>query len=86
MAKIPTTEERLGRSPQRIVRYFALLMGVVYVGLGVAMWVLADRALNGILQLSPTSRRVLGTVFIIYGTVRLVRVFQANRRKPSDHD
>ena len=86
MAKIPTTEERLGRSPQRMVRYFALLMGIVYVGIGVAMWVLADRALNGILQMGATPRRILGTVFIIYGTVRLVRVFQANRQKPSDHE
>ncbi len=81
MTKIPTTQERLGQSPQRLVHYFALLMGVVYVSIGVVLWVLADRALSGVLQMGPTPRRILGSVFIIYGTVRLVRIFQANRQK-----
>ena len=86
MPKFSPTEERLGHSPRRLVRYFALLMGVVYVSIGLAMWVLADRALNGILQMGATPRRILGTVFIIYGVVRLGRGFQANRKTSSDHE
>ena len=70
MLNIPTTEERLGKSPQRLVRYFVLLMALVYLGLGVWLWWTADQPYGrGIIQLGPTARRVLGAVFILYGLI-----------------
>ena len=82
MLNLPTTEERLGKSPQRLVRYFALLMAVVYFGLGVWLWLTADHSAAGAaLQLSPTWRRVLGAVFVIYGTLRFYRGFKTHFTK-----
>ena len=88
MLNIPTTEERLGKSPQRLVRYFVLLMAVVYIGLGVWLWWSAGRPSGGgLVQLGPTARRVLGTVFISYGLLRFFRGYQANfTKKPSSPD
>ena len=88
MLNIPTTEERLGKSPQRLVRYFVLFMALVYVGLGIWLWWSVGRPAGDVLaQMSPTARRVLGTVFILYGLVRFGRSYQANfRSKPISHD
>ncbi|WP_310391515.1 hypothetical protein [Hymenobacter sp.] len=90
MLNIPTTEERLGKSPQRLVRYFVLLMALVYLGLGVWLWwSAAQPSGGGLVQLGPTARRVLGSVFIIYGLLRFGRGYQANFRNkptPPDHD
>ena len=82
MLNIPTTEERLGKSPQRLVRYFVLVMALVYLGLGVWLfWSAGGPASGGLLQLGATGRRVLGGVFILYGLIRFVRGYQANFRK-----
>ena len=82
MLNLPTTAERLGRSPRRLVSYFALLMAVVYVGLGVWLWLTADYpAAGAALQLGPTWRRVLGSVFVVYGILRFYRGFKANFTK-----
>lgn len=84
-----TTEERLGKSPQRLVGYFVLVMGVVYTSLGIWLWWTAGRVLGGSLQhLGTGPRRILGTVFIVYGLLRLVRGLQGRfRKKPiSDHE
>lgn len=89
MLNLPTTEERLGKSPQRLVRYFVLLMAVVYMGLGVWLWWSANGpTTGGVIQLGPIARRVLGSVFILYGLLRFGRGYQANfRKKPlSDSD
>ncbi|WP_201983739.1 hypothetical protein [Hymenobacter rubidus] len=90
MLNLPTTEERLGKSPQRLVRYFVLLMALVYLGLGIWLWYTADTASGGgIIQLGPTARRVLGSVFILYGLLRFGRGYQTHfRTKPTvdDHD
>lgn len=90
MLNRPTTEERLGKSPQRLVRYFVLLMALVYMGLGVWLWWTATQPTGGaLLQLGPTVRRVLGSVFIIYGLLRFGRGYQANFGKKTtsdDHD
>ena len=84
MLNIPTTEERLGKSPQRLVRYFVLAMALVYVGLGIWLWWSADQpAGGGLLQLGPTARRILGTVFLLYGLLRFGRGFQVHFRKNS---
>ncbi len=82
MLNLPTTEERLGKSPQRLVRYFVLFMAVVYVGLGVWLWWSASQSsAEALAQLGPTTRRLLGTVFIIYGLIRFGRGYQAYFRK-----
>lgn len=89
MLNLLTTEERLGKSPQRLVRYFVLLMAVVYMGLGGWLWWAAGQpAGGGLLQLGSTGRRVLGSVFILYGLVRFYRGYQAHFRKSSftDHE
>ena len=89
MLNLPTTEERLGKSPQRLVRYFVLLMAVVYIGLGVWLWWSAGQPSGGgLLQLGPTARRVLGSVFLMYGLIRFGRGYQAHfRKKPfSDNE
>ena len=82
MLNLPTTEERLGKSPQRLVRYFVLLMAVVYVGLGVWLWWSATSPSGGgLIQLGPIARRVLGSVFILYGLLRFGRGYQTHFRK-----
>ena len=87
MLNLPTTEERLGKSPRRLVRYFVLLMALVYLGIGIWLWWTSGQpAGGGLLQLGPTGRRVLGTVFILYGLVRFGRGYQANFRKSSSPD
>lgn len=88
MLNLPTTEERLGKSPQRLVRYFVLLMAVVYMGLGVWLWWSAGQpSSGGLIQLGPTTRRVLGSVFIVYGLLRFFRGYQANfSKKPFPND
>ena len=88
MLNIPTTEERLGKSPQRLVRYFVLLMALVYTSLGIWLWWSASQPTGGTLvQLGPTVRRILGTVFIIYGLIRFGRGYQARSHKtPSSND
>ena len=87
MLNIPTTEERLGKSPQRLVRYFVLAMALVYIGLGVWLWWSATQPTGGgLLQLGPVGRRVLGSVFILYGLVRFGRGYQTYFRKKSLND
>lgn len=88
MRNIPTTEERLGKSPNRLVRFFVLLMATVYLGLGIGLWYTADTASGGgIIELGPIARRVLGVVFILYGLYRFGRGYQTHfRKKPIDND
>ena len=85
MLNLPTTEERLGKSPQRLVRYFVLVMALVYLGLGVWLfWSAGGPASGGLLQLGRTGRRVLGGVFMLYGLMRFIRGYQANFRKKTN--
>lgn len=88
MLNIPTTEERLGKSPQRLVRYFVLVMALVYLGIGIWLWLSANQpAGGGLLQLGSTGRRVLGSVFVLYGLLRFGRGFREHfRKKPSTDD
>lgn len=82
MLNLPTTEERLGQSPQRLVRYFVLLMALVYLGLGIWLWWSATQPTGGgLLQLGPVFRRILGAVFIVYGLLRFGRGYRAHFRK-----
>ncbi|QKG53835.1 hypothetical protein [Hymenobacter sp. BRD67] len=84
---LPTTEERLG-SPQRIVRYFTLIMSLVYTALGIWLWLTAHRpsAAGALLPLGPKTRMVLGSVFILYGLIRFVRTIRTQFRKPTPDD
>ncbi len=90
MLNIPTTEERLGKSPQRLVRYFVLLMALVYLGLGAwLLWSAGQPASGALAQLGPMARRVLGAVFVFYGLLRFGRGYQQyfrNKSSLNDHD
>lgn len=81
---IPTTEERLG-SPQRVVRFFVLLMALVYVALGSWLWYTAGQPtpVGAVLPLGHGARIFLGTVFVLYGLYRLVRTIRTQFRKPT---
>jgi len=81
---IPTTEERLG-SPQRIVRFFALIMALVYLALGGWLWYTAGRPTpaGALLPLGTGGRIFLGTVFALYGLYRLVNTIRTQFRKPT---
>ena len=88
MLNLPTTEERLGKSPQRLVRYFVLLMSLVYLGLGIWLLYTANKPVNeGLEQLPPTARRILGGVLVLYGLIRFLRAAQEYfRQKNSSTD
>ena len=87
MLNLPTTEERLGKSPQRLVRYFVLVMALVYMGLGIwLLWSANKPIAGGTIELGPTVRRVLGVVFILYGLLRFGRGYQAHFRNSSPPD
>lgn len=85
MLDLPTTEERLGKSPQRLVRYFVLVMALVYLGLGTWLfWSANEPVSGGVVQLGATGRRILGGVFILYGLLRFIRGYQVNFRKKTN--
>ncbi len=87
MLNIPTTEERLGKSPQRLVNYFVLAMALLYMGLGIWLWVSSQSPSDGgFVNLGTTARRVLGSVFILYGLVRFIRAYRVNFRKKTPND
>ncbi|UOQ75755.1 hypothetical protein MUN84_13970 [Hymenobacter sp. 5516J-16] len=78
MLDLPTTEERIGSHKQQSwVRYFTLLMSMVYAGLGLYLWF----APAGTLTLGDTPRRLLAAVFVFYGIIRFVRTYQQHFKK-----
>ena len=80
--------ERLLLMARKLLR-FTTVIAVPAVGLGVWLWVAADRPTTpGIIELGPTARRVLGAVFMLYGLVRFVRGYHTYFRKktPSSDD
>ena len=86
MLNLPTTEERLGHSPQRLVRWFMLFMSMLYIALGVWLWLGASRptAAGALLPLNSTARYVLGAVFFGYGLLRFIRTYRLHFRKSAD--
>ncbi len=95
MANLSTTEERLGRSPQRLVRYFVLFMSLVYAGMGAWLIWTAGRpegpTMTHFAQIGLTGNRLrlLGLFFILYGLIRFVRSYRAHFRNattPSNED
>ena len=70
------------------MRYFVLVMALIYLGLGIWLLLTAGKAspAGTLLPLSPTTKKVLGGVFVAYGVLRFVRAYQQNFRKPSDDD
>ncbi|RSK30138.1 hypothetical protein [Hymenobacter metallilatus] len=78
MSERPTTNERLGqRSQPTLVRYFTLIMSVLYAGIGVFLWF----APAGTFNLPELPRRLLAVVFVFYGIVRFVRTYQQHFKK-----
>ncbi len=85
MLNTPTTEERLGQSPQRLVRWFTLFMSVLYMALGVWLWLGATEpgAAGALLPLNSSARHVLGAVFFGYGVLRFTRTYRVHFRSSS---
>ncbi|MCR5887728.1 hypothetical protein LRS06_08035 [Hymenobacter sp. J193] len=66
--------ERLGqKSPQRLTRYFVLVMAIVYTALGFYLLLVPV----SIFSLPATPRRLLGAVFVLYGIIRFVRNYRS---------
>lgn len=85
MLNTPTTEERLGHSPQRLVRWFTLFMSLLYMALGVWLWLTADQPTPAsvLLPLNSSARHILGAVFFGYGVLRFIRTYLTYFRKPT---
>lgn len=83
MLNLPTTEERLGHSPQRLVRWFVLFMSFLYLALGAWLWLGASQptAAGALLPLNSAARHFLGAVFFGYGLLRFVRTYRLHFRK-----
>ena len=80
MINRPTTEERLSQTASgKLLRYFLVFMTLIYMGLGVALWVLPPHVLN----LPMTTRRILGGIFVIYGIIRFVRIYRQHFQSSS---
>ncbi|WP_226270650.1 hypothetical protein [Hymenobacter pini] len=81
MSDLPPTHERLGnRSQSSVVRYFTLVMSVLYVALGVVLWLAPAGAFN----LPTTPRYLLAAVFVFYGIIRFVRTYRQHFKKNQD--
>ncbi|MET4108944.1 hypothetical protein [Hymenobacter sp. UYP22] len=81
MSDLPPTHERLGtRRQSSVVRYFTLIMSVVYALVGVALLL----APSGTLNLPNMPRYLLAGVFVFYGIIRFVRTYQQHFTKNRD--
>jgi uncharacterized membrane protein HdeD (DUF308 family) len=81
MSDLPPTHERLGtRRQSSVVRYFTLIMSVVYALVGVALFL----APAGTFNLPTMPRYVLAAVFVFYGIIRFVRTYQQHFTKNQD--
>lgn len=82
MQNRPTTEERLEQGSSGYLRYFLLAMTLVYIGLGLYLWLTPPEALH----LALSTRRILGGIFVFYGILRFVRTYRQHFQRPSSHD
>ena len=81
MSERPTTNERLGNHDQPgLVRYFTLIMSVLYTVLGIYLWFIPA----GSIRLAETPRQLLAAIFVFYGIIRFVRTYQQHFRKNRD--
>lgn len=81
-----TTKERLG-SPRNALRFFALVMGLVYLALGGWLCYSASQPtpVGAVLPLGPGARIFLGAIFVLYGLYRMVGTFRTQfRQTPPD--
>ncbi|KUG06276.1 hypothetical protein [Solirubrum puertoriconensis] len=69
-----------GQSQRVAMRYFVLLMAAVYVGLGTFLLV----APAHMFALPPTTRRIVGGLFVLYGLIRFFRTFRQHFRNRHD--
>ncbi|RFP66128.1 hypothetical protein D0N36_05265 [Hymenobacter lapidiphilus] len=79
MSNLPHTHERLDRPSQSpgLIRYFTLFMAVLYMALGISLWLVPA----GMLRLDETARQLLAGVFVFYGIIRFVRTYQQYFKK-----
>ena len=60
----------------KFARIFALLMTLLYIGLGIFIMFAADRLR---IDIPEAMKYMLGGILILYGVVRFVRVYNSNR-------
>ncbi|GAB3823075.1 hypothetical protein [Pontibacter rugosus] len=60
----------------KFARIFAMLMTLIYVGLGIFIMFAADSLQ---IDLPDAMKYMLGGILILYGVVRFVRVYNSNR-------
>ena len=66
-------------------RWFAMLMTLMYVGLGLFILLADANKLN--LAIPATVKTILGSILILYGILRFVRVYQSgSKRKRKNED
>lgn len=74
-------DERIGgQQRQKTMPFFMMLMAVIYMALGAFL----IAAPPGMFVLAPTSRRIVGGLFILYGLIRFVRTIRQHFRKRHD--
>jgi hypothetical protein len=56
----------------KIVKYFSLVMTLIYPAIGVFLFFSRPDQV----RLDETTKKILGAVLVIYGIIRMVRVYQ----------
>jgi len=62
-----------------VMKYFAMAMALVYVGLGVWFMLSAD----SILSVPPKQIIILGIIFVFYGFYRVFRIYKQHFKAKS---
>jgi len=63
----------------KFAKWFALLMTLLYVGLGLFLLLADERKLN--LAIPEAVKTILGGILILYGIIRFIRVYQSGSKR-----
>lgn len=63
----------------KFAKWFALLMTLLYVGLGLFLLLADEKKLN--IAVPHTVKIILGGILILYGIVRFIRVYQNDSKR-----
>ena len=74
----PRNPEQRESTYTKIVKYFSLVMTLVYPAIGVFLFFSTDEQI----RLDPTTKKILGAVLVVYGIIRAIRVYQEHFKKP----
>jgi hypothetical protein len=71
--------ENISTTFSKVVRYFSMLMTLVYAAAGLFIIFADERRLN--LDMPDTAKNILGGTLILYGIVRFVRTYQQQKQQ-----